>query len=128
MYAVGSVLETPQTGRIGWIQQNGPPYSAVFKWVPNSGALVITLPDGQPIGSIYLPKLDIAISCSAEPTPPNGNPFYVAAPPSDETNPQTIPMPIGTTQVTLTGSSSSTYYVWAFSGLARLLMGGPSVT
>jgi len=128
MYAVGTVLETPQTGRIGWIQQNGPPYSQVFKWIPNNGALVITLPDDQPIGSIYLPKLNFVLSCSAEPVPSKGNPFYVASPPSSMTNPQTIPMPIGTTQVTLSGSSSSTYYVWAFSGLARLLIGGPSAT
>lgn len=126
MYAVGSILETPRTGRIGWIQQNGPPTSTVTSWVPNSGPLIVTLPNDQPIGSIYLPKLDFALTCVAVPTPELGNPFYTAEPPGSVANPQTIPMPIGTTQVTLSGVSASTYYVWAFSGMARLLMGGPA--
>jgi hypothetical protein len=129
MYQLGLTLETPRTGRIGWIQQNGPPLAIVLpSWVPDNGALVITLPKNQPLGSIYLPKMDFSLSCSAVPVPEFGNPFYVASPPEGESNPQTIPLPIGTTQVTLSGSSSSTYYVWAFSGMARLLIGGPAAT
>lgn len=103
--------------------------TAAPAWVPNDGPLVITLENYQgvqiPIGSLYLPKADVPISCSATPTPPNGNPFYVVTP--SENNPQTIPMPAGTMQVTLTATSAETYYVFAASGIFKPLMEGASI-
>ena len=96
------------------------------EWIPNNGPLVLSLPNDLPIGSVYLSKVDIAIALSAVPTPLNGNPFYTTEPQTN--NPQTIPMPKGTTQVTLTATSSATYYVVAASGIYKPLMEGPSLT
>jgi hypothetical protein len=102
--------------------------TAAPAWVPNDGPLVITLVNYQgvqiPIGSIYLPKADVPIACSASPTPGGGNPFYTVSPSGN--NPQTIPVPSGTMQVTLTASSAETYYVFAASGIFRPLMEGAS--
>ena len=104
---------------------------ANFKWVPNDGPLVVTLlnylGNQVAIGSLYLPKVAVAIEFSASPTPPGGNPFYTATPPFGGTNPQTIPMPAGTTQVSLTATSPDTYYVYAASGIYRPLMEGSSI-
>jgi len=110
------------------IAQNGPPYSQTYPWIPNSGPLVISFAANQPIGSVYLSKVDVPIAFSAEPVPTDGNPFYTATPPGGGNNPQTIPMPTGTIQVTLTATSAETYYVVATSGIARLLMEGSSAT
>lgn len=103
---------------------------AAFTWVPNDGPLVIDLASfvptpgsAQTIGSIYFPKLDIPVTCAATPTPENGNPFYIAVPVAN--NPQTIPVPKGSTTITLTASSASTYYVWASLGIFRPLLEGP---
>ena len=94
-------------------------------WIPNDGPLVITSPFEyhKTIGSLYLPSVDVQISFSATPTPENGNPFYIAKPVVN--NPQTIPMPEGTTSVTLTATSSVKHYVWASSGVFRPLLEGP---
>lgn len=109
---------------------NWPWAIASFKWIPNDGPLVVTLENSLgnaiTIGSLYLPNVDVEIEFAASPTPPNGNPFYVASPPSEETNPQTIPMPAGTMQVTLTASSATAHYVFAASGIYRPLMEGAS--
>lgn len=92
-----------------------------FSWVPNSGPLTVAMSDGSPFNALYLSKADIPIAFSAVPTPDNGNPFYSFVP--IDSNPQTIPLPLGTTQVTLTGSGSSTYYVFANSTVYRLFFG-----
>ena len=111
------------------VRQNGPLYVAYAPaWVPNDGDLLLFFATGLPIGSLYLPKVDVPISVNAEPVPPNGNPFYTATPPAEGNNPQTIPVPPGTTQVSLSASSAETYYVVVTSGRARLLMEGSSST
>jgi len=106
--------------------QNGPLYTQTYPWTPNAAPLVIAFESNQPIGALYLSKVDVPIAFSAEPVPPGGNPFYTATPPDDGNNPQTVPLPPGTIQVTLTATSSETYYVVATSGIARLLMEGSS--
>lgn len=99
-----------------------------FSWVPNDGDLVVSFDNGRSIGSLYLSKVDVPIAFSATPTPPNGNPFYTTEPPDDESNPQTVPMPLATTSVTLSATSAETYYVFAYSGIYRPSMEGPSQT
>ena len=83
-----------------------------YAWIPNDGALVISF-GGPAIKSLYLNWVDVDIAFSAFPTPMNGNPFYTATPPTGKSNPQVVPMPHGTTQVTLSGTSASTHYVVA---------------
>lgn len=98
----------------------------VYKWIPNSGALVVSLGGSRAIGSIYMSLVDTPIAFSASPTPENGNPFYTAHPPSGQNNPQVINVPEGSTAVTLTASSSGTHYVFAYSGNFRPSMEGPA--
>jgi hypothetical protein len=101
-------------------------YVQSFKWIPNSGPLTVALMNGRVIASLWMPKVDIAVTFSATPTPASGNPFYTASPPSDLTNPQVVEMPPGTLSVQLSGTSSQTYYVWASTGFWRPAMMGPS--
>jgi hypothetical protein len=98
---------------------------ASYSWIPNDGALVINW-SANAIGSLYFNKVDFDIAFTATPTPPNGNPFYVTAPPTMESNPQVVPMPLGTTAVSLSGSSSSTYYIIASSNIYKPSMEGPA--
>jgi len=108
--------------------QNGPLYTQAYAWIPSDGPLVISFAGNQPIGAVYISKVDVPIALSAEPVPPLGNPFYTATPPDGGNNPQTIPLPPGTIQVTLTATSAETYYVVTTSGIARLLIEGSSST
>ena len=104
---------------------NPPRIVQTFAWVPSNGALVISF-GGPAIKSLYLNWVDVNIAFSAFPAPPNGNPFYTATPPVFGTNPQVVPMPRGTTQVTLSGTSASTHYVAAADAYYRPSMTGPS--
>ena len=98
----------------------------VYPWIPNDGELNITLSGNQAVNALYLSLVDTNISFSAFPTPENGNPFYTATPPADGSNPQVVNTPTGTTTVTLSASSSETYYVFAYTGTFRPSMTGPS--
>jgi hypothetical protein len=99
-----------------------------YAWVPNDGPLTISTTQGA-IGSLYLDRADITIAFSATPTPPNGNPFYTILPPglTFTSNPQVVPMPAGTTSVSLSGTSAEVYYILAQSGVYRPSMEGPSL-
>jgi hypothetical protein len=96
-----------------------------YAWVPNNGNLVITF-GGPAIKSLYMNLVDVDIAFSAVPTPPNGNPFYTAVNCPNASNPQVIPVPRGTTQVTLAATSAETYYVVATDTRYRPSMEGPS--
>ena len=96
-----------------------------YSWVPNNGPLVITS-TGPSIGSLYLNNADVQIQFSATPTPPNGNPFYTLIPPG-VSNPQVVPMPQGTTSVSLSATSAETFYILAQNGIYRPSMEGPAL-
>ena len=104
----------------------GPGLVNAYTWVPNNGPLTLSFNNGRSIGSLYLSKLDVPVSCSATPTPENGNPFYIAVPPVGVSNPQVIPCPLGTITVTLSAAASGTYYAFAYTGNYRPSMEGAS--
>lgn len=93
----------------------------VQAWVPNSGPLTVTFGDSRAVNALYLPKVDTNITFEAD-----GTPFYTAVPPSGQSNPQTVNVPIGTTTVTLSASGSATYYVFSYTGNFRPSMEGPA--
>ena len=77
-----------------------------FKWLHTSGTIVITLPGGVPILSLWLPNLPVTgITVSN-----TSGVFYTTS----TTGAETIPIPPGNTSLTLGGiSGSADLYVFA---------------
>lgn len=98
----------------------------VYAWIPNDGPLAVTFGGSQAVNALYLSDVDVNISFSAFPTPENGNPFYTAVPPGGQSNPQTVNTPAGTTSVTLSATSASAHYVFAYTGHYRPSESGPA--
>jgi hypothetical protein len=76
-----------------------------YTWVTNTGSLVINL-GGIAINSLYIPSVPAPITLVA-----NGSAFYIV--PSGA--PQTVPVPVGATSVTLSMPGGYTLYVFATS-------------
>jgi hypothetical protein len=86
-----------------------------YPWTPSVGPLDIAFTDGQDVRSLWFPIMPEAVSFSATPTPPNGNPFYIANALGNANGPETVPLPEGTQSVTLTAASTIPIYLFASS-------------